>query len=409
MSFACCRSCGAPPELAFLDLGTVPLANSLVHAEARDRPEPVYPLQLWFCSQCFLVQLGHAVQPERMFSHYLYFSSVSESWIAHCERYVEPISRRLSLDSGSRVIEIGSNDGTLAGMFLRRGIPALGIEPAANVAQAARANGVPTEAAFFSRETVDRLGLGGSADLIIANNVLAHAPNLNDFVGALKLALKPAGTITIEVPHLLRLIEQCQFDTIYHEHVFYFSLHALDSAFRRHGLSPYDVECLSTHGGSLRIYVAHEGCHRGESTGIARLRQSEMNAGLERAETYQAFAKSVSRVKTQLAQFFRSAARDGKHIAGYSAAAKGVSLLNYVGPESSSIQYVVDRSPYKQGLWLPGTRLPIYEPGRVFETRPDYLLILAWNLKEEIMEQMRGIGAWGGKFVIPVPELAILS
>ena len=344
-----------------------------------------------------------------MFSNYVYFSSVSEYWVAHCARYVERISRRLSLHSDSKVIEIGSNDGTLLGMFLRRGIPASGIEPAANVAQVARASGVPTENAFFSSETVDRLGAGESADLIIANNVLAHAPDLNDFVHALKQLLKPQGTITIEVPHLLRLMEECQFDTVYHEHVFYFSLLALEAAFRRHGLVVFDVENLPTHGGSLRIYVAHQACHPGESPALAGVRQAESSAGLNRAETYQGFSTSVSRTKTKMADFFSEAARTRKHVAGYSASAKGISLLNYVGPESNSIQYIVDRSPYKQGFWLPGTRLPIYDPGRVFETRPDYLLILAWNLKEEIMEQMRDIRAWGGKFVVPIPELSILS
>jgi SAM-dependent methyltransferase len=314
----------------------------------------------------------------------------------------------MGLSSSSQVIEIGSNDGSLLGFFQARGIPVLGVEPAVNVAEVAQAAGVPTEVAFFNADTARRLRERYSADLIVANNVFAHAPDINSFVHGLALLLKPGGTISIEVPHLLHLLGERQFDTIYHEHVFYFSLLSAEKALARHGLVLYDVELLRTHGGSIRIYAAHERDGRTPSHEVARVRGAERDAGLEDVETYRAFSLAVSAVKRTLSEFFLKAEHRGKRIVGYSAAAKGISLLNYVGGDARGMDYVVDRSPHKQGLLLPGTHLPIYSPERVFETRPDYLFVLSWNIKEEVMEQMNAIRSWGGEFVIPMPELTIV-
>jgi len=403
-----CRLCGSVFGETFLDLGAVPLANSLLKPGAADCVEPTYPLRVRVCRDCLLVQLESSIAPEQLFSHYVYFSSFSQHWLAHCERYADMIRARLGLTSASQVVEIGSNDGYLLRFFQQRGIPVLGIEPAANVAGAAQAGGVPTEVAFFNAETANRLRGRYPADLIVANNVFAHAPDINSFVRSLALLLKPGGTITIEVPYLVRMIEDCQFDTIYHEHVFYFSLLSVEAALSRSGLSVYDVELLPTHGGSIRIYAAHQSEGRPPFDEVIRVRQNERKAGLDRVETYRRFADAVAVAKRNLAHFFSEAAHSGKRIVGYSAAAKGISLLNYVGVEARSIDYVVDRSPHKQGLQLPGTHLPIYAPERVFETRPDYLLVLAWNIREEIMEQMNEIRSWGGAFVIPVPELTVV-
>jgi SAM-dependent methyltransferase len=355
-----------------------------------------------------LVQLESSIAPEQIFSHYVYFSSISQQTLAHCERYVDYVRERLRLTSCSQVVEIGSNDGYLLRFFRQWEIPVLGIEPAANVACAAQAIGVPTKVAFFSAETARCLRDHYSADLIIANNVFAHVPDINNFVHGLTLLLKPGGTVHIEVPHLLRLIGELQFDTIYHEHVFYFSLLSVEAALSRHGLFVYDLDLLPTHGGSIRVYAAHQSAGRAPSSNVLRVRQAEHDAGLNRVETYRGLSPAVAAAKRNLTGFFSSAARDGKTVVGYSAAAKGISLFNYVGLEAQFVDYVVDRSPHKQGLRLPGTHLPIYPPERVFETRPDYLLILAWNIKDEVMDQMSAIRDWGGKFVIPIPKLSIL-
>jgi trans-aconitate methyltransferase len=403
-----CRLCGSASGETFLDLGTVPLANSLLKPDAMDSEEPRYPLKVRICEHCLLVQLESSIAPERMFSHYLYFSSISQHWLIQCERYAAHVRARLGLTSRSQVVEIGSNDGHLLRFFQQLGIPVMGIEPAVNIAGAAQAAGVPTEIAFFNVETATRLRDRYAADLIVANNVFAHAPDINGFARGLSLLLKPEGTVTIEVPHLLRMISERQFDTIYHEHVFYLSLRSVEAALCRSGLSVYDVELLPTHGGSIRIYAAHQSAGHAPSANVFRIRQAEVDAGLDRIETYRGFATAVTEARRNLCGFFCLAAREGKRITGYSAAAKGISLLNYVGEEARAVDYVVDRSPHKQGLRLPGTHLPIYPPERVFETRPDYLLILAWNIKDEVMEQMSAIRSWGGQFVIPIPELAIL-
>jgi len=403
-----CRLCGSAAGETFLDLGTVPLANSLLKPGPMDEVEPRYPLRVWVCRDCLLVQLESSIAPEQIFSHYVYFSSMSQHWLAQCEFYAGRVAARLGLTSRSQVVEIGSNDGYLLRFFQQRDIPVLGIEPAANVARVAQASGVPTEVAFFNTETAHRLCDRYAADLIVANNVFAHAPDIDSFVHGLQLLLKPGGTITIEVPHLLRMIDECQFDTIYHEHVFYFSLLSAEAALSRQGISVYDLEFLLTHGGSIRIYAARQSDGRAPSATVLRARQAEHDAGLGRIETYREFSAAVTTAKRNLTRFFAEAAHEGKRIVGYSAAAKGVSLLNYVGIEARFLDYVVDRSPHKQGLRLPGTHLPIYAPERVFETRPDYLLVLAWNIKEEVMEQMNAIRSWGGEFVIPIPELTIV-
>lgn len=403
-----CRLCGSIFGETFLDLGVAPLANSLLKPGAADCVEPTYPLRVRVCRDCLLVQLESSIAPEQLFSHYVYFSSISQHWLAHCERYADMIRGRLGLTPDSQVVEIGSNDGYLLRFFRQRGIPILGIEPAANIAAAAEASGVPTEVAFFDADTAHRLRDRYAADLIVANNVFAHAPDINSFVRGLALMLKPGGTVTIEVPYLARMIEDCQFDTIYHEHVFYFSLLSVEAALSRYGLSVYDVDLLPTHGGSVRIYAGHKSDGHIPAANVFRVRQAEHSAGLDRIETYRRFSDAVAVAKRSLAGFFSRAAQGGKRIVGYSAAAKGISLLNYVGVEAQSVDYVVDRSPHKQGLALPGTHLRIYAPERVFETRPDYLLVLAWNLREEVMEQMKEIRSWGGAFVIPVPELTIV-
>ncbi|HEX4229465.1 MAG TPA: class I SAM-dependent methyltransferase [Bryobacteraceae bacterium] len=408
MTSYCCRLCGSASGETFLDLGTVPLANSLLKPDAAADDEPRHALRVWICRDCLLVQLESSVAPEQIFSDYVYFSSMSPQTLARSERYVDCVCARLGLTSCSQVVEIGSNDGYLLRFFRQRGIPVLGIEPAANIARAAEAIGVPTKVAFFNAETALSLRDRYSADLIIANNVFAHVPDINNFVRGLTLLLKPGGTVHIEVPHLLRLIDELEFDTIYHEHVFYFSLLSVEAALSRQGLLVYDLELLPTHGGSIRVHAAHQSAGRAPSRNVLRVRQAEHDAGLNRVETYCGLSPAVAAAKMKLTGFFSTAAREGKTIAGYSASAKGISLLNYVGVEARFVDYVVDRSPHKQGLRLPGTHLPIYPPERVFETRPDYLLILSWNIKDEVMDQMSAIRAWGGKFVIPIPKLTIL-
>ena len=391
----------------FLDLGALPLANALLTADAALSREPRYPLRLRLCRDCLLVQLESTVEPERLFTHYVFFSSYSQTWMAHCAAYVERVCERLRLTPASNVVEIGSNDGHLLRMLQRRGIPVLGIEPAANIAAMAEADGVPTEVAFFNAETARGIRGRFPADLIVANNVFAHVPEIDSFVQGLALLLKPGGAVTIEVPHILRMIQELQADTIYHEHVFYFSLRSIETALSRHGLSVYDLELLPTHGGSLRIYAAHED-GRSASDAVFLTRKAERDAGLYNIETYREFADAVAAMKPKLAEFFSSAAHEGRRIVGYGASAKAVGLLNLAGSGARMLDYVVDRSPYKQGLLIPSAHLPIYAPERVFETRPDYLLILAWNIKDEVMEQMSGIHGWGGRFVIPVPEPKIV-
>ena len=408
MASRICRSCAGELTRSFLDLGVSPLANRLIRPGETDAEEPRYPLHAHVCDDCFLVQLGEFASPETLFSNYPYFSSFSDTWLEHCNRYVRNIISLLDLGPGSRIVEIASNDGALLQFFRKLGLNVLGIEPAANVARTAIEKGVPTEIVFFGREIARRLRSDFAADLIVANNVLAHVPDLNDFIAGLKVLLAPSGTITIEFPHLARLISERQFDTIYHEHFSYFSLLAVEAALLRHGLAVYDVETLSTHGGSLRLFVSHAELDRPRSRGHASVAAAERKLALDRIETYAKFAPLVAETRREILDFFRAARRDGKKIVGYGAAAKGTTLLNYCEVGRDFMDYVVDRSPHKQRMLVPGVRLPIHAPERVFETRPDYLFVLAWNLKDEILRTMGGISDWGGRFVFPIPHLEII-
>jgi SAM-dependent methyltransferase len=404
-----CRFCSAPLQQTFADLGLSPLANSLLSEEDLAREEPRYPLHAYVCGECLLVQLGEFATPQDIFEDYVYFSSFSDTWVEHARRYVEQMIERFGFDGSSRVVEIASNDGYLLQWFVERGVPVLGVEPAANVAVAAEAKGIPTVVRFFGEETAgDLVGKMGTADLVIGNNVLAHVPGLNDFVGGLKVLLAPDGVLTMEFPHLLRLIEETEFDTIYHEHFSYFSALTVERVFGAHGLRLFDVEELPTHGGSLRIYATHADGSPHEDTGRwAELVERERAAGLGELETYARFGDRVRGVRAGLLEFLGGARDEGKSVAAYGAAAKGVTLLNYceVGPEL--VSYVADRSPHKQGLYLPGVRIPIRSPEHVAETKPDYLLLLAWNLKDEIADQMSHVRGWGGRFVTPVPEVVV--
>jgi SAM-dependent methyltransferase len=406
-----CRFCGAPLSHVFVDLGASPLANSYLEPEDLGKPEPFYPLCVYVCEKCFLVQLPEEEKPEAIFSDYAYFSSYSESWLRHAETYARAMIERFGLGPEHQVIEVASNDGYLLRWFKDRGIPVLGIEPARNVAEAAEAAGIPTVVRFFGEATAwDLVSQGKRADLLVGNNVLAHVPDLNDFVAGLKALLAPSGVLTMEFPHLFRLIEEGEFDTIYHEHYSYFSFTTARKVFAAHGMTLFDVEELSTHGGSLRIFARHdEDGAQPIGERVADLLVREEAARLGCLETYRSFAERVRRVKGELLRFLIRAKEEGKSIAGYGAAAKGNTLLNYCGIRTDFIDYTVDRSPHKQGRYLPGTRIPIHAPDRLRETRPDYVLILPWNLKEEIMEQMADVRSWGGRFVVAIPEVRILE
>jgi cyclopropane fatty-acyl-phospholipid synthase-like methyltransferase len=403
-----CRFCAAPLTKTFVDLGMSPLCESFVPAHAINHMEPFYPLHAFLCERCFLVQLDEYVTPDNIFTEYAYFSSYSDSWVEHARRYVEQIAARLALGPESRVFEIASNDGYLLQHFVRKNIPVLGIEPAANVAKVAVAKGVPTVVRFFGVETATDLTRNpGGADLIVGNNVLAHVPDINDFVGGMQVLLKPTGTITMEFPHLVRLMEQNQFDTIYHEHFSYLSLTTVQRIFNAHGLRVYDVEELTTHGGSLRIYACHiDGTQKMSERAKALIRFEE-EFGLNRVETYTRFSAHVQETKRKLLSFLIEAKRQGRTIAGYGAPGKGNTLLNYCGIRTDFIDYTVDRNPYKHGRFLPGTHIPIFSPERIAETRPDYVLILPWNLKDEIAAQLAYIREWGGQFVVPIPEVEV--
>lgn len=401
-----CRFCGAVLSRVFVDLGETPLANRFIAPEDA-APEPRYPLRVYVCDACMLVQLGAGVPPEVMFADYPYFSSYSRSWLEHCERFANVACRRFSLGPSSKVVEIASNDGHLLRAFQASGVAVLGVDPAANVARAAEANGVPTEVAFFGQATAERLhSAGHTADLVVANNVLAHVPDLNDFVAGLALLVKPEGVVTCEFPHLLRLIEGVQFDTIYHEHVSYFSLGVVERVFAAHGLTVTEVETLLTHGGSLRIHARRTGAANG---GMAAVRAAESAAGLESPAGYTGFAAHVERARGSLRALLARVQQDGKTVAAYGAAAKGNTLLNVCGIGRESIAYVVDRSPHKQGKLTPGSHIPVHAPEQLEATKPDYVLILPWNLRDEIARDMAHIGGWGGRFVIPVPECTVLG
>lgn len=393
-----------------VDLGMSPLSNAFLNSEQLHHMEPFYPLRAMVRESDFLVQLDHFAEPENIFHDYAYFSSYSDSWLAHAKAYVDMAAERFKLDAQSQVIELASNDGYLLQYFVEEEIPVLGIEPAANVAAVAQEKGIPTLVQFFGVDTADTLARNDQqADLLIGNNVLAHVPDLDDFIGGMKIVLKADGVLTMEFPHILQLIQNNQFDTIYHEHFSYFSFLTVEKLFALHGLTLFDVEELPTHGGSLRIYGCHsERADTAISERVIQLRSKELQAGLDCLETYLDFGRQVQKTKRQLLQFMIAAKEEGKTIVGYGAPAKGNTLLNYCGIRSDLLTYTVDRSPHKQGLFLPGTHIPIYTPQKISETKPDYVLILPWNLKNEIMAQMAYIREWGGQFVAPIPEVEVL-
>jgi SAM-dependent methyltransferase len=404
-----CRFCGAKLEHTFVDLGASPLAQSFLSADQLNQMEPFYPLHVYVCGKCFLVQLQEFVAPENIFSDYLYFASYSDSWLAHAKSYTDQMLERFPITEKSLVVEIASNDGYLLQYFLEKKIPVLGIEPAVNVAEVAVKKGVPTLVKFFNNETaLELVAKGRKADLLLGNNVLAHVPDVNSFVAGMKILLNPHGVITMEFPHLMRLMEENQFDTIYHEHFSYYSFLAVEKIFAAHGLTLFDVQELPTHGGSLRIFARHsEDSSKPVGQRVTELRTREESAGYNRLETYSRFAGQVTETKRKLLEFFIHAKRGGKKIAAYGAAAKGNTLLNYCAIRTDFLDYVVDRSPHKQGKFLPGARIPIYSPDQIRQTRPDFLLILPWNLKDEIIKQNACIRDWGGQFVVPIPELTI--
>jgi SAM-dependent methyltransferase len=388
-----------------------PLSNAFLNQAALNQMEPYYPLKAYVCDQCYLVQLPEWESPEAIFSDYVYFSSYSDTWLQHVQRYAESMIQRFSLTSDHQVVEVASNDGYLLQYFQAQGIPVLGIEPARNVAAIAQERGIPTRVAFFSSAMAQALVQEGiQADLLAGNNVLAHVPNLNDFVQGLRVLLKPAGVLTMEFPHLLELMRHNQFDTIYQEHYSYLSFHTVCQVFARHDLHVFDVEQLPTHGGSLRVFAqpAAYQPHRPATERVAALTDLETSLGLNDLAAYTAFQQRVNQVKFDLLTFLIDAKSQGKTLAAYGAPAKGNTLLNYCGIGPELIDYTVDRSPHKQGLYLPGSHLPIYPPEKLLETRPDDVLILPWNLKEEIMAQMAAVRDWGGRFVVPIPRLEIL-
>lgn len=407
-----CRFCRAPLSRIFLDLGDQPLANSyLTPEQLAAGNEPVFPLCTRVCDACFLVQADHDVPAEAIFDDsYAYFSSFSPGWVEHARRYAEAMIQRFGLGPESLVVEVASNDGYLLQHFLARDIPVLGIEPTANTAEAARARGVRTDVDFFNAETGQALAARGDrADLMAANNVLAHVPDLNAFVGGFQHVLKPEGVLTFEFPHLLNLIEKVQFDTIYHEHYSYLSLLAVEQVLGAHGLRVFDVELLPTHGGSLRLFCCRQAAGYGETEALTALRVREADAGLNRGETYDGFAARCEAVRDSFREFLATAKDDGKAIAAYGAAAKGNTFLNYCGTTAADIVCAYDANPAKQGRYLPGSHIPVFAPAAVAETRPDYVLILPWNLKDEITRQLAFIVDWGGRFVIASPVTRVLD
>ena len=404
-----CRFCGVVLKHVFLDLGMSPLANSYLKADQLNQMEPFYPLRAFVCERCLLVQLQEFESPDHIFSDYAYFSSYSDMFLQHAKEYVDMAVERFSLGTHSYVVEIASNDGYLLQNFVNRGIRVLGIEPAKNVAEVAVKKGIPSCVKFFGMQTAHELvAEERRPDLIIGNNVLAHVPDLNDFVGGLKVLLGIGGIITIEFPHLMRLMAMNQFDTIYHEHFSYFSLTTVNQVFAKHGLTIFDVDEISTHGGSLRIYACHADDRANPVTArLTALSTKESMQGFSALDHYLSFSEKARETKRALLEFLIRAKREGKSVVAYGAAAKASTLLNYCGIRRDFVNYLVDRSPYKKGHWLPGVHIPIYDPDHVKETKPDYVLILAWNLKEEIMRQMGYIRSWGGQFILPIPEVVI--
>jgi C-methyltransferase C-terminal domain/Putative zinc binding domain/Methyltransferase domain len=405
-----CRCCGSRRLVEFVDLGMSPLCESFIAKEQLNSMEPFYPLVAFVCRECRLVQLQEYVAPAEIFTEYAYFSAYSDSWLEHARRYAEAMTKRFELGASSQVIEFGSNDGYLLQFFAQNKVPVLGIDPAANVAKAAEARGVPTLVSFFNTEAA--LGLVSKhvrGDLLIGNNVLAQVSDLNSFVEGIRIVLKPEGVCTIEFPHILQTMSGNQFDQIYHEHFSYFSLLSAERIFVRHGMRIFDLDELYTHGGSLRIYACHVDALAHPTThAVEAMRRREKEAGLDLVETYSAFADKVKLTKRKILSFLIEAKSSGKITVGYGAPGKGNTLLNYCGIRSDLLEYTVDRNPYKQGKYLPGTHIPILSPEIIAETRPDYVFILPWNLKDEIVQQLSFIRDWGGKFVVPIPELCIL-
>lgn len=404
-----CRFCDEKLEYTFANLGLSPLANSYVKEDRLDYMEPFYPLHVRVCEKCFLVQLPQLATREEIFEEYAYFSSYSDSWLEHCRVYADTMINRFSLCKDNRVVELASNDGYLLKYFVQHHIPVLGVEPAANVAEVAQKQGVNTVVAFFGEKTAQQLVHDGwSADLIIGNNVLAHVPDINDFVRGIRVLLKPDGVVTIEFPHLMKLMSQNQFDTIYHEHFSYLSFTTVERVFASHGLRLFDVQELPTHGGSLRIFACQEGnASKVENEAVREMRQREEKAGISTLTPYLDFSDRVAQTKRRILQFLIEAKEHGKHIVGYGAPAKGNTLLNYCGIGTDFLDYTVDRNPVKQGRFLPGVHIPILAPEVIQKTKPDFVLILPWNIKDEIMHQMAHIREWGGQFVVPIPEVKV--
>lgn len=406
-----CRFCGRELKHTFADLGLSPLANEYLKEADLSRGQTFYPLKVQVCEHCFLAQAALYQKPENIFGEYQYFSSYSISWLAHCRAYVDMIVPRLGLTGGSQVLEVACNDGYLLQYFQPYGIPARGVEPAGNVAKAAREKGIDVRCCFFNAETAEEIAAqDGPYDLVIGNNVLAHVPDINSFVAGLTAVLGPEGTITMEFPHLLQLIQNSQFDTIYHEHFYYLSLMAVRRIFQAHGLEIYDVEPLDTHGGSLRIYAAHHAygtAHMEES--VSDLLAQEKRFGLCEMQTYTRFSYKMLRIKLETLQQFSKWKAEGKHIAAFGAAAKGNTFLNYCGIKQDMIDFAVDSNPHKQGLYLPGSLIPVLEPEALWRYRPDYLVILPWNLTNEIMEAAAFVREWGCRFVTCIPKLRILN
>jgi SAM-dependent methyltransferase len=408
---ATCRFCHAPLRHTFADLGSSPLCQRHLTPAQFNKMEPFYPLHAWVCEQCFLVQLEEYVMPGDIFSDYAYFSSYSDSWLAHAKAYTRLMGERFGIGKNSKVVEIASNDGYLLQYFAQAGVNVLGVEPAANVAKVAVERGIPSVVKFFGQKTAAEIAAEqGKADLLLGNNVLAHVPDINDFVAGMKILLADQGVITMEFPHLMRLMERNQFDTIYHEHFSYLSFSTVRTIFAAHGLTLFDVEELQTHGGSIRIYARHaaDPSHAIDER-VERMLQREQSAGFGRVETYEKFDRQVKATKRKLLTFLIEAKEAGKSIAGYGAPGKGNTLLNYCGIRTDFLDYTVDRSPHKQGNFLPGSRIPIHAPEMIQQTCPDYLLILPWNLKEEIMQQTAYIRQWNGKWIVPIPEVEVCS
>lgn len=407
-----CRNCNYPLRHEFVDLVSSPPSNSFLSEKQLDEPETYYPLKLFVCEKCFLVQIAEYKKFSEIFdSKYVYFSSFSATWLEHCKKYAQAMVSRFALNGQSLIVEVASNDGYLLQYFLEQGIPVLGIEPTANTAQIARERGIETVVRFFDREFAAELkSAGREANLLAGNNVLAHVPDINSFVEGMKILLAPKGVITMEFPHLLQMITQNQFDTIYHEHFSYLSVFTVKAIFEKFGLQLFDVEELSTHGGSLRIYAKHESdSSKAVEPSVESLLAREKSVGIDDLKFYQDFQRRAEHIRDTLLELLLKARRDGKSVAAYGAAAKGNTLLNYCGIRSGAIEYVVDASPHKQGLFLPGSHIPVVAENRIRETKPDYIIIFPWNLKDEIMAQLSYVKEWGAKFIVPIPEPRIVA